>query len=440
MAEGGDTGRVRRTQGDDSLYSSTAFAAWEDALEKLKVLDYEASFCKPNNLQPFSRMYFSIPGANASLQWRSFQEISSWLINLGAGNGRNDFFKVDKYDDPNTAVNKLMLALTNMGFDLNFPANRLKQVLHVKQAYVYSASSLSAKLLRARFLSFLPVYTLAEARKNSAEVIPAISAKVNGAFSREGERVLPLIFSAEEDDDNGISDSQGAMLEAQIDPVEWKRELERVGPKLKMAASAVGKEWRGHVEQTKKHEKAIQAALPVTTTQLALIGTEVTESVEKMRAKERFINTQHDGLREEYLQASLHEELKAVELKHQTSSGSVGDLTESLSALSDELQDLKDKMDSKGDAMNEASPLVSIKQALQQIKAEIKTFDLRIGVVSHTLLSTKIRRGKAGTPKGSRGGRSGGTNSGSRRASAGMGGGSGDDEEDFDMSDESGDE
>lgn len=28
------------------------------------------------------------------------------------------------------------------------------------------------------------------------------------------------------------------------------------------------------------------------------------------------------------------------------------------------------------------------------LKAEIKTFDLRIGVVSHTLLSTKIRRGK----------------------------------------------
>lgn len=36
--------------------------------------------------------------------------------------------QVDKYDDPNTAVNKLMLALTGMGFDLNFPANRLKQV------------------------------------------------------------------------------------------------------------------------------------------------------------------------------------------------------------------------------------------------------------------------------------------------------------------------
>lgn len=34
---------------------------------------------------------------------------------------------MDKYDDPNTAVNKLMLALTSMGFELNFPASRLKQ-------------------------------------------------------------------------------------------------------------------------------------------------------------------------------------------------------------------------------------------------------------------------------------------------------------------------
>lgn len=49
----------------------------------------------------------------------------------------------------------------------------------------------------------------------------------------------------------------------------------RVRACMQMAASAAGKEWRGHVEQTKKHEEAIQAALPVTTTQLALIGTEV---------------------------------------------------------------------------------------------------------------------------------------------------------------------
>lgn len=31
----------------------------------------------------------------------------------------------------------------------------------------------------------------------------------------------------------------------------------------------------------------------------------MTESVEKMRTKERFINSQHDGLREEYVQVDV---------------------------------------------------------------------------------------------------------------------------------------
>ncbi|CAM9462017.1 unnamed protein product [Sphacelaria rigidula] len=214
----------------------------------------------------------------------------------------------------------------------------------------------------------------------------------------EEEEDFSEMIKADEDDEGALGDSQAAMLEVKIDPVEWKRELERVGPRLKVPVSSAGKEWRGHVDQTKKHEDAIQAALPVTSTQLQLIGNEITESVEKMRTKERFINSHHDGLRQEYKQ--LNEELKAVEAKHETTSGSVGELTEALSSLSDELEELKEKMDTKGDAMNEASPLVSIKQALQQIKVEIKTFDLRIGVVSHTLLSTKMKRGKGNSPKG----------------------------------------
>lgn len=44
-----------------------------------------------------------------------------------------------------------------------------------------------------------------------------------------------------------------------------------------------------------------------------------------------------------------------MELKHQNTGVSVGELTESLSALSDELQDLKEKMDSKGDAVSGSS-------------------------------------------------------------------------------------
>ena len=36
-------------------------------------------------------------------------------------------FTTDKYDDPNTSVNKLMLELKKMGFDMDFPASKLRQ-------------------------------------------------------------------------------------------------------------------------------------------------------------------------------------------------------------------------------------------------------------------------------------------------------------------------
>jgi Intra-flagellar transport protein 57 len=73
---------------------SSCFQQWEDALDKLKALDYENDFCKPRNLQPFTRNFFAMPAENAGLQFRSFQEVTTWLINLCTGG--NDMYKIDK--------------------------------------------------------------------------------------------------------------------------------------------------------------------------------------------------------------------------------------------------------------------------------------------------------------------------------------------------------
>jgi estrogen-related receptor beta like 1 len=54
---------------------------------------------------------------------------------------------------------------------------------------------------------------------------------------------------------NGLDESQKAILESNLDPLLWQTELERVGPRLKVSAQGdTGKEWRGHIEQTRKHE------------------------------------------------------------------------------------------------------------------------------------------------------------------------------------------
>lgn len=66
-------------------------------------------------------------------------------------------------------------------------------------------------------------------------------------------------------------------------------------------------------------------------------------------------------------------------------------LTQELSSVVDMLEEIKGQMDERGNDMTDTSPLVKIKQGLSKLKQEIKTMDLRIGVVGHTLMQAKIR-------------------------------------------------
>ena len=71
-----------------------AYQLWEDALEKLKALNYEIEFCRPRHAGPFTRTFFALPAENAGLQFRSFQEICSWLISICTHN--NDMYRIEK--------------------------------------------------------------------------------------------------------------------------------------------------------------------------------------------------------------------------------------------------------------------------------------------------------------------------------------------------------
>jgi estrogen-related receptor beta like 1 len=97
---------------------------WENALEKLKILNYERDYCKKLNKKPFSRVHFVIPGTNASHQFDDFVSICAWLCT--AISRKTDTFKPEEFDDPNTIVNKLMLALRQFDFRASFPPQKLK--------------------------------------------------------------------------------------------------------------------------------------------------------------------------------------------------------------------------------------------------------------------------------------------------------------------------
>jgi estrogen-related receptor beta like 1 len=97
---------------------------WEGSLEKLKLLNYEKDYCKRYNRKPFSQVHFAIPGINASHQLDDFTTICSWLCTEITG--KADTFKPDAKDDPNTVINKLLLALRQLEFRSSFPPQKLK--------------------------------------------------------------------------------------------------------------------------------------------------------------------------------------------------------------------------------------------------------------------------------------------------------------------------
>ena len=65
--------------------------------------------------------------------------------------------------------------------------------------------------------------------------------------------------------------------------------------------------------------------------------------------------------------------------------------TNELAELSEKLEDLKEAFESKDSGMHDTSPLVRIKSALQHLKSEISLHDLRMGVVSHSLLVARVQ-------------------------------------------------
>ena len=305
-----------------------------------------------------------------------------------------DFFRVDKYDDPNTSVNKLMLALRNLEFAGEFPVNKLKQAHG--EACCSVLNFLTDAALEAVNFSFAPPKHTDGDEPDEVEV-----------DEDENDDDIEDEVEVEEENDKWQTahhqDNESAMIDpakheiitSLVDPIEWKTELERVGPRLRANKNeGGGKEWRVHIDQTTKHENTIQKELPATEASLQAINKELAEAVEKMTSKEKYINSQYANLISEYTQ--IRDSMKGIEETFNSGSSNVSVLQNDLSEISEQLSEIKNTMDSKGSNMTDTSPLVKIKKALQDIKTEINTFEMRIGVLGHTLLQGQVQGEKNG--------------------------------------------
>ncbi len=80
-----------------------------------------------------------------------------------------------------------------------------------------------------------------------------------------------IVLEGSELIESSLDSSMHNILQAVVDPVEWKTELERVGPKLRANQHQNSNEWRSHVDQTLTNKLQIEKIVVETQSELQLM-------------------------------------------------------------------------------------------------------------------------------------------------------------------------
>ncbi|KAL3884532.1 hypothetical protein ACJMK2_024666, partial [Sinanodonta woodiana] len=188
---------------------------------------------------------------------------------------------------------------------------------------------------------------------------------------------------------NQESSKPEEILESKTDAADWRLEVERVLPQLKVTIRTDNKDWRVHVEQMHSHKDGIETSLIETKTYLDKLHEEITRTLEKISSREKYINNQLEHLLGEF--RGTQDNLAETKERYRQASGGVTERSRQLADVTEELEKVKQEMEDRGSSMTDGAPLVKIKQANQQLKKETTQMDIRIGVVEHILLQAKLK-------------------------------------------------
>lgn len=193
-----------------------------------------------------------------------------------------DTFKPEQFDDPNTIVNKLLLALRQLDFRSSYPPQKFKTPYGEPVCTVLDF--LTDKALAARGFQYaMPIYNnvddveQAQGDEDDQDNEEIIEDEAGGPGEGPGgtggpEEELNLSFEENMRLESSVDSSTHQMITAAIDPIEWKTELERVGPKLKANVTLSTNEWRSHVDQTLTSKEQIDKVMTGSHSELQIIN------------------------------------------------------------------------------------------------------------------------------------------------------------------------
>lgn len=85
------------------------------------------------------------------------------------------------------------------------------------------------------------------------------------------------------------------------------------------------------------------------------------------------------------------EQLRDIQTNFNAVSKNMESLESELQEINDRLNNINKKIDDTGKQFSDNTPLQNIKKSISTVKNDIKSIDIRIGVVSNTLLQLKLK-------------------------------------------------
>lgn len=356
----------------------------DEIVDMCMLLDYENRFCT-KELKPMPRTFFAYPAQNPAHQFKYFSQLVAWgltFLNLKA-----DW---DEFDDPTTVMTSMQVSLKDAGIQVPGGMGKLKsgygdtvcQVLH---------SLLSEALRRVSFEFHAPAYPdegmADEADVDSDAEIHSVGEDEMPGDGEEDDLMYQEDVPKPPPEDDG-DDHQ--VLQANVDPKEWLLEVERVSSRLKVTMPNDSKEWRTHLQQTKQYKQVIENQFPASKVQLDKLTAQLSQAMDRIKSKENFINTQFDHRAVDYRQQQ--EELTQVQQQYTELNEVVMNLQIELKNVSEELDMVKNEMEEKSSTVTDTTPIVKMKDAFKRLRADTRQLEVRIGVVSHTLMQAKLRQ------------------------------------------------
>lgn len=364
--------------------SFLSYATMEDLLDKLKLLEYESKLLKELKMKPLHRYYFIIP-KNPGEQFYLFSILAFWLIKKMG----QDMDRPQESSDPNIVVSNILSCIKANNIPGDFSQSKLKQGVGDEVVYILDQLATLA-LQKNNFKLELP-----QEPKEKDEEIELIEDESEINLERVEEEMIAA-YSDDSDEENlfkltsvNIQPNMPEIKFTNTDEENWNLELERVLPRLKVTIRNENRDWRSHLDQMKQYKNTIEHSMPAAKIQLEKLHRDISNIVEKVNNREKYLNRELDTTLKEYRE--LLDELSKIKEEYSKISGGVAERNRELAKLNDRLETIKQQMEERGSSMTDGTPLVNIKKSVTKIKAEITDMDIRIGVLECILLQTRIR-------------------------------------------------